>query len=151
MRCAACGHENPEGARFCASCGTSLERSCPACGASLAADASFCTSCGTRLEPVAEPAPAPAPPPSGERRIVTVLFADLVGFTTHAEHLDPEELRTLMTETLSELTEEVERRDGWVEKFIGDAIVAVYGAPVTHEKDPERAVETALSMLDIVR
>jgi adenylate cyclase len=80
-----------------------------------------------------------------------VLFADLVGFTTLAEHLDPEELRTLMTETLSELTEEVERREGWVEKFIGDAIVAVYGAPVAHEDDPERAVETALSMQDVVR
>jgi adenylate cyclase len=80
-----------------------------------------------------------------------VLFADLVGFTTLAEHLDPEELRTLMTETLAELTEEVERREGWVEKFIGDAIVAVYGAPVAHEDDPERAVETALSMQEVVR
>lgn len=105
------------------------------------------------MEDVAVPAPATAAvaASAGERRIVTVLFADLVGFTTLAEHLDPEELRTLMTETLSDLTEEVERRDGWVEKFIGDAIVAVYGAPVTHEDDPERAVETALSMLDIVR
>jgi class 3 adenylate cyclase/tetratricopeptide (TPR) repeat protein len=87
----------------------------------------------------------------GERRIVTVLFADLVGFTTLAEHLDPEELRILMTETFSELTEEVERRGGWVEKFIGDAIVAVYGAPVAHEDDPTRAVETALAMLEVVR
>jgi adenylate cyclase len=91
------------------------------------------------------------PAAAGERRIVTVLFADLVGFTTLAEHLDPEELRTLMTETLSELTEEVERRDGWVEKFIGDAIVAVFGAPIAHEDDPERAVETALAMQEVVQ
>jgi adenylate cyclase len=103
------------------------------------------------LEAVLEAPPVPAPPSAGERRIVTVLFADLVGFTTLAEHLDPEELRTLMTGTLSELTEEVEQRDGWVEKFIGDAIVAVFGAPIAHEDDPERAVETALAMLDVVR
>jgi len=87
----------------------------------------------------------------GERRVVTVLFADLVGFTTLAEHLDPEELRTLMTETFSELTEEVERREGWVEKFIGDAVVAVFGTPVAHEDDPERAVETAMAMRDVAR
>ena len=151
MRCPACAYENPEGARFCATCGTSLERGCPSCGATLPADAAFCPSCGARLEdapPTASPAAAVAP---GERRIVTVLFADLVGFTTLAEHLDPEELRTLMTETLSELTEEVERRGGWVEKFIGDAIVAVFGAPIAHEDDPERAVETALAMLEVAR
>jgi class 3 adenylate cyclase/tetratricopeptide (TPR) repeat protein len=80
-----------------------------------------------------------------------VLFADLVGFSTLAEHLDPEELRTLMTDTFAELTEQVEAREGWVEKFIGDAIVAVFGAPVTHEDDPQRAVEAALAMLEVVR
>jgi adenylate cyclase len=150
VACAACGYENPEGARFCARCGTPLGRTCPSCGAPLPSDAAFCTSCGTKVD-IAEPTTTtPAPPAAGERRVVTVLFADLVGFTTLAEHLDPEELRTLMTETLSELTEEVERREGWVEKFIGDAIVAVYGAPVAHEDDPQRAVETALSMLEVV-
>ena len=152
MRCPSCGYENPDGARFCAGCGSSLEQVCPSCGASLPADASFCSSCGAKLEndaPQVSPSPVAASP--GERRIVTVLFADLVGFTTLAEHLDPEELRTLMTDTLSELTEEVEHREGWVEKFIGDAIVAVFGAPIAHENDPERAVETALAMLDVVR
>lgn len=152
MRCSTCAYENPIGARFCASCGTVLERVCPSCGASLPADASFCTSCGTRLEGAAKPVVSPPPAAvAGERRVVTVLFADLVGFTTLAEHLDPEELRALMTETLSELTEEVERREGWVEKFIGDAIVAVFGAPIAHEDDPARAVETALAMLEAVR
>jgi adenylate cyclase len=150
--CSVCGHENPEGARFCASCGSTLERACPSCGALLPTDAGFCTACGTKLEAVGvDPGPTVAPAAGGERRIVTVLFADLVGFTTLAEHLDPEELRTLMTGTLSELTEEVERRGGSVEKFIGDAIVAVFGAPVAHEDDPDRAVETALSMQEVVR
>lgn len=97
------------------------------------------------------PTPQAPAPTVGERRRVTVLFADLVGFSTLAEHLDPEELRTLMTETFAELTEEVEKREGWVEKFIGDAVVAVFGAPVTHEDDPARAVAAAFGMLEVVR
>ncbi|MDP9340754.1 MAG: AAA family ATPase, partial [Actinomycetota bacterium] len=86
-----------------------------------------------------------------ERRPVTILFADLVGFSTLAEHLDPEELRTLMTETFSDLTREVEQRGGVVEKFIGDAVMAVFGAPTAHEDDPDRAVEAAVEMLEAVR
>jgi class 3 adenylate cyclase/tetratricopeptide (TPR) repeat protein len=108
----------------------------------------FCGTCGA---PLAEEVPAPAARVAGERRRVTVLFADLVGFSTLAEHLDPEELQALITGTFSELTEAVERREGFVEKFIGDAVVAVFGAPVTHEDDPLRAVESALEMLEIVR
>jgi class 3 adenylate cyclase len=99
-------------------------------------------------EAVAE---APAAGLPSERRPVTILFADLVGFSTLAEHMDPEELRSLMTDTFAELTAEVERREGTVEKFIGDAVMAVFGVPQTHEDDPARAVETALAMLDVVR
>ena len=91
-----------------------------------------------------------APRPEGERRRVTVLFADLVGFSTLAENLDPEELRAFMGDTFTELTEAVEARDGQVEKYIGDAVVAVFGAPVTHEDDPARAAETAFAMLEVV-
>ncbi len=120
-----CGAENPPGFRFCGTCGSPL---------------------------VAGPQPvAPERAPlAGERRRVTVLFADLVGFSTLAEHLDPEELRTLVADTFGELTEEVERREGWVEKFIGDAVVAVFGAPVAHEDDLDRALETAVAMQDVV-
>jgi class 3 adenylate cyclase/tetratricopeptide (TPR) repeat protein len=96
----------------------------------------------------AEPAAPEAALPS-ERRPVTVLFADLVGFSTLAEHMDPEELRTVMTETFAELTAEVEAREGVVEKFIGDAVMAIFGAPKAHEDDPDRATETALRMLEI--
>jgi class 3 adenylate cyclase/tetratricopeptide (TPR) repeat protein len=85
-----------------------------------------------------------------ERRPVTVLFADMVGFSTLAEHMDPEELRTLMTDTFSDLTAEVEAREGVVEKFIGDAVMAIFGAPVAHEDDPDRAAEAALRMLEVV-
>jgi adenylate cyclase len=148
MRCPACDFDNPDETRFCGSCGAALGATCAACGAENPAGFRFCGSCGAALQDaalVAEPATR-----SGDRRRVTVVFADLVGFSTLAEHLDPEELRTLMTDTFSELTEEVEAREGFVEKFIGDAIVAIFGAPVTHEDDPERAVEAALAMLEVV-
>src|SRR5439155_18546523 len=111
----------------------------------------FCGSCGHAIgEPGDAPQVAPVQMPS-ERRPVTILFADLVGFSTMAEHLDPEELRTQMTETFGELTREVEARGGVVEKFIGDAVMAVFGAPTAHEDDPDRAVEAAVQMLDAVR
>jgi adenylate cyclase len=151
MRCPACDFENPADVRFCGSCGASLTPACPACGAENPAGFRFCGSCGASLVDPGSPSEPAVAPRVGERRRVTVLFADLVGFSTLAEHLDPEELRTLMTDTFSELTEEVEAREGFVEKFIGDAIVAVFGAPVTHEDDPLRAVETGLAMLEIVR
>jgi adenylate cyclase len=102
---------------------------------------------------MAEAVATEPPPPQmpSERRPVTILFADLVGFSTLAEHLDPEDLRTVMTETFAELTQEVEAREGIVEKFIGDAVMAVFGAPVAHEDDPERAVAAATEMLEVVR
>jgi len=143
--CPSCGFENPEGFRFCGSCGSALGRACPNCGTENPDGFRFCGSCGQELDRPAADAVLT------ERRSVTVLFADLVGFSTLAEHLDPEELRTLMTGTFAELTAEVERREGSVEKFIGDAIMAVFGAPQAHEDDPARAVETALSMLAAVR
>ena len=151
MRCPACEFDNPADARFCGSCGATLTPACPSCGAENPAGFRFCGSCGAPLLGTDGPAEPATASRVGERRRVTVLFADLVGFSTLAEHLDPEELRTLMTDTFSELTEEVEAREGFVEKFIGDAIVAVFGAPVTHEDDPLRTVETALAMLEVVR
>jgi adenylate cyclase len=151
MRCPNCGFDNPEGFHFCGSCGASLVQACPNCGAEVPPGMRFCGSCGYAIdEPAGVAAPAAAQMPS-ERRPVTILFADLVGFSTLAEHLDPEELRTLMTETFSDLTREVEQRGGVVEKFIGDAVMAVFGAPTAHEDDPDRAVEAAVEMLDAVR
>ncbi|MBA2443850.1 MAG: AAA family ATPase [Nocardioidaceae bacterium] len=149
MECPICGFDNPEGFRFCGSCGSGLLQSCPECDSEIPPGFKFCGTCGHRVD---DSAVAPARPPQApsERRRVTVLFADLVGFSTLAEFLDPEELRNLMSETFSELTNEVKAREGVVEKFIGDAIVAIFGAPVAHEDDPDRAVETALKMLETV-
>src|SRR6266542_2726984 len=123
MRCPACEFDNPADARFCGSCGATLTPACPSCGAENPAGFRFCGSCGAPLLGTDGPAEPATASRVGERRRVTVLFAYLVGFSTLAEHLDPEELRTLMTDTFSELTEEVEAREGFVEKFIGDAIV----------------------------
>src|SRR5918994_2334842 len=86
-----------------------------------------------------------------ERKIVSILFADLVGFTSRAESLDPEDVEAILRPYHDRLRSELERRGGTVEKLIGDAVMAVFGAPVTHEDDPERAVRAALAIRDWIR
>src|SRR5204862_1646227 len=83
-----------------------------------------------------------------ERKVVSVLFADLVGFTSRAEQLDPEDVRALLSPYYTRLRTELERFGGTVEKFIGDAVMALFGAPASHEDDPERAVRAALAIRD---
>ncbi|CAN5326878.1 adenylate/guanylate cyclase domain-containing protein [soil metagenome] len=162
VRCAACGFENPDDFRFCGSCGGSLTIACTDCGAEIPPGFRFCGFCGHPVTAVAPDATrqssestseqlAASTPGTGGRRRVTILFADLVGFSTLAEDMDPEELRTLVTETFGRLTSRIEEREGRVEKFIGDAVVATFGATVAHEDDPDRAVATALSMLEEVQ
>ena len=112
---------------------------CPSCGRESPPDAAFCARCGTSLE-------ALRPPGLEERKVVTVLFADLVGSTAQAESHDPEEVRSILTAYYARLRVELERHGGTVEKFIGDAVMAVFGAPVAHEDDPERAVRAALAI-----
>jgi class 3 adenylate cyclase/tetratricopeptide (TPR) repeat protein len=155
MVCASCGTENPAGARFCMSCGTALERRCPSCGTPAPAEAHFCMNCGSTLDAPATPAPA-APPqvaarpaiPPEERRQVTVLFADLSGYTAFAERMDPEAVKSLVDRVLLRLGEEVVRYGGTVDKYIGDNVMALFGAPVAHEDDAERAVRAGLGMQD---
>jgi class 3 adenylate cyclase len=116
---------------------------CAACGQENPVGFKFCGACGAPLQ-----LPVPA---REERKVVTVLFADLVGFTSRAEKLDPEDVRALLAPYHSRLREELERFGGTVEKFIGDAVMALFGAPVAHEDDPERAVRAALAIRDWVR
>lgn len=113
---------------------------CPACGFDVDSDFAFCPKCGTRLAA----APPPAPEPESDRRMVTVMFADLSGYTALSETLDAEDLRTLQTELFEQMAATIRRFDGFVEKFVGDAVMAVFGAPVAHEEDPERALRAAL-------
>ncbi|MFL5956020.1 MAG: adenylate/guanylate cyclase domain-containing protein [Solirubrobacterales bacterium] len=148
--CESCGAESPEGARFCMSCGTALERRCPSCGELAPPGAKFCPNCGTPLAAgAARPSPEPTPPeapPAEERRQVTVLFADLSGYTAVAERMDPEAVKALVDRSLRRLGEEVARFGGQVDKYIGDNVMAIFGAPVSHEDDAERAVRAALAM-----
>ncbi|MET0596954.1 MAG: adenylate/guanylate cyclase domain-containing protein [Mesorhizobium sp.] len=156
MNCAGCGFEVQSGFAFCPSCGAKQPRACPGCGYACDAGFAFCPRCGTGLGAAAAAPPAavsaPASPRSiqsdADRRTVTVLFADLSGFTSLSERLDPEVLRGLQNRLFEALTESVEAHGGYVDKFIGDALLALFGAPVAHENDPERALAAALEMID---
>ena len=160
MNCSSCGTENPRGARFCMSCGAALEPKCPNCGAENPPEAKFCIECGTgaRLAPPSRRRIGARPRASRrrraglepvlpeERRKATVLFADLSGYTAVAERMDPEAVKSLVDRALRRLGQEVERYGGRVDKYIGDNVMAVFGAPVAHEDDPERAVRAGLAM-----
>ncbi|HEY3550086.1 MAG TPA: adenylate/guanylate cyclase domain-containing protein [Gaiellaceae bacterium] len=148
--CASCGRENREGRKFCVGCGRSLpvELTCPSCGAPYEPDESFCGDCGTALGAALA---APLEAAVAERRLVSVLFADLVGFTTLSESRDPEEVRELLSRYFDTCRRLVGLYGGVVEKFIGDAVMAVWGTPVATEDDAERAVRTALDLVAAVQ
>jgi class 3 adenylate cyclase/tetratricopeptide (TPR) repeat protein len=163
VTCSSCGSSNPAGVKFCTECGARLAQTCASCGVVLLAGAKFCGECGAPVAdaagraagaaPGALPAPAPdrATPAVAERRVVSVLFADLVGFTALSADLDPEETRELLSRYFDLAREVIERYGGSVEKFIGDAVMAVWGAPTAHEDDAERAVRAGLELVDAVR
>jgi class 3 adenylate cyclase/tetratricopeptide (TPR) repeat protein len=117
---------------------------CPACGEENPEHAKFCLECATPLQPT------PAPATAEERKVVTVLFCDLVGFTARSETADPEDVRARIRPYHARLRAEIERYGGTVEKFVGDAIMAVFGAPVAHEDDAERAVHAGLRILEAI-
>ncbi len=116
---------------------------CPACGQENPDTSRFCGMCGAALTPAAAP-------PREERKVVTILFTDLVGSTARAEGLDPEDVSATLSAYYAQLRAELERHGGTVEKFIGDAVMAVFGAPVAHEDDAERAVRAALAIRDSI-
>jgi len=159
--CSKCATENPAEAKFCLECGQTLSRSCPNCSTALPPQAKFCFACGSTVEPVrsSEPASVGTPIESGNRtgttsptelRHVSVLFCDLVGFTPLAESKDPEEVRELLSGYFDLTRSVIERYGGTIQKFIGDAVMAVWGAPVAKEDDAERAVRAALELTSTV-
>ncbi|MDQ3874845.1 MAG: AAA family ATPase [Actinomycetota bacterium] len=155
MVCPRCATENEAGRKFCAECGAPLALACRACGAANSPGAKFCGECGSALasEPVpAAPAPEPVAAPArvAERRFVSVLFADLVGFTTLSESRDAEEVRELLSRYFESCRRLVSLYGGTVEKFIGDAVMAVWGTPTAQEDDAERAVRAALDLVAAV-
>jgi class 3 adenylate cyclase/predicted ATPase len=148
--CSSCGTENNEEAKFCHGCGAALGLACPACGARYERGHVFCEECGAQLGGAPGPAPADRELPASERRLVSVLFADLVGFTTLSESRDSEEVRELLSGYFERSKQLIERYGGTVEKFIGDAVMAVWGSPVAKEDDAERAVRAALDLVAAV-
>jgi predicted ATPase/class 3 adenylate cyclase len=136
--CPSCGAEIEAGARFCPSCGSALVSTCGACGAEARVGTQFCAACGHRLDLAVSK--------EEERKLVTVLFADLTGSTALGERLDPERLRVLLGEYFDAMAAVIESWGGKVEKFVGDAVMAVFGIPTVHEEDAERALCAALEM-----
>ncbi|MFL5840213.1 MAG: adenylate/guanylate cyclase domain-containing protein, partial [Thermoleophilaceae bacterium] len=165
--CSECGAQNPAGAKFCMECGTKLDRTCPSCGAPAPDNAKFCMDCGAPLTETGRPGTKPVPPYSPasvprhppleraaqlpeERRQVTVLFADISGYTAMAERMDPEAVKQLVDRCLRRMGAEVERYGGTVDKYIGDNVMAIFGAPVAHEDDAERAIRAGLGMHAVI-
>jgi class 3 adenylate cyclase len=156
LQCTACGSENRAGRQFCAQCGARLPARCSACGFTNEAGEKFCGGCGAALaaKPEAAPnvetsvEPVPTAPPSaaasdGERRPVTVLFADLVDYTRMSRALDPEDVHAMLERFYAAADDIVERFGGSIDKHIGDSVMAVFGAPVAHDDDAVRAVRAA--------
>ncbi len=162
----ACGHANPERAKFCLECGAALVARCDGCGTELPPVAKFCLECGAKV--VASPAATTLPEIStprhlaerirqskaaleGERKQVTVLFADVKGSMNLAEQMDPEAWSQIMQRFFAILAEGVERFEGFVDKFTGDGIMALFGAPIAHEDHAQRACYAALHLRDRLR
>jgi class 3 adenylate cyclase/ribosomal protein L40E len=164
MQCPQCQHENPPQAKFCLECGTRLALTCAQCGTELPAGAKFCFECG---QPVSGQAagqskftsPVTYTPKhladkiltsrsalEGERKQVTVLFVDVSGFTSLSERLDPEDVHGLMNRAFELMLAEVHRYEGTVNQFLGDGIMALFGAPIAHEDHAQRAVHAALGI-----
>jgi class 3 adenylate cyclase len=152
MACSACGADLPAGAKFCAECGTPVATACRNCGTELAPGQKFCPECGTpTIATAATPRGVQASPePVAERRVTSVLFGDLVGFTTLSESRDSEEVRELLGRYFDTARGIVARYGGTIEKFIGDAVMAVWGVPTAHEDDAERAVRAGIDLTESV-
>ena len=149
MKCPKCQGENPEGKKYCSECGAKLEVLCPQCNATNAPQSKFCGDCGHNLEDSAEIA-KPLPPTDSERKHITALFSDMSGYTAMTEKLDPEEVKEIMGRVFGEISLVVARYEGFIEKFIGDAVMALFGAVTAHEDDPVRAIKAAREIHEVV-
>jgi class 3 adenylate cyclase/tetratricopeptide (TPR) repeat protein len=174
MKCSRCAHDNPAGTKFCGECGARLEAVCPSCQATNPPGNKFCGECGAALAPA--PAAAPPPPVEepaasrfaspqsytpkhladkilssraaleGERKQVTVMFTDVSGFTSMSENLDPEEVHAIMDRAFEVILGAVHRYEGTINQFLGDGVMALFGAPIAHEDHPHRALSAALAI-----
>lgn len=165
MECPKCGIENPKGRKFCRECGAKLEHTCSDCGFENLPGDKFCGGCGHELrESRAKTSVDYSRPRSytpkfladkiltmrgsmeGERKLVTVLFADIVNYTSISEKLDPEEVHQIMDECFQLLMAEIHKYEGTVDKFTGEGVMALFGAPIASEDHAQRACYAALSI-----
>lgn len=153
MNCSQCGREGAAGASFCSGCGADLRARCGGCGRISDPGARFCAGCGNELATnAAGSAPSEAAPLlRGERRIATVLFSDLSGYTALGEQLDPEEVAQILGEIKDAATRSIESHGGTVNQFVGDEVMALFGIPVAHDDDARRAVAAGLEIHEFVR
>jgi len=170
MKCPKCQTENKPEARFCKKCRNTLELRCPSCSAACDPESAFCDRCGHSLTEQEAPPPidysqplsytpkhladkilAVRPSVEGERKQVTVLFADVKDFTSISEKLDPEDVHKLISECLVFLTEEIHHYEGAIAQFLGDGVMALFGAPIAHEDAPQRALYAALGIREHLR
>jgi len=149
MKCPKCQFENPDTQKFCGQCGGELEKACPNCGEDNPLEYRYCGECGQKLDQALKEKDVLEA--EGERRYVTVLFSDLSGFTSLSEKLDPEEVKEVMSRIFGEVARIVADYEGFIEKYIGDAIMALFGAPKAHEDDPTRAVRAAMDINDVLQ
>src|SRR4051812_29425962 len=147
--CRACGTANDDSFRFCGACGASLGGDpCPSCGFLNSGGQRFCGHCGTALTGE-RAAPVASIRPADERKLATVLFADVVGFTTMAEHADPEAVAAKVDAAFRRMATVVADHGGTVDKYMGDCLMAVFGVPSAHDNDAERAIAAALAMQEL--
>jgi class 3 adenylate cyclase/tetratricopeptide (TPR) repeat protein len=148
VKCPKCQFDNKEEAKFCKKCGTKLELTCQFCGHPYEGDSLFCEQCGQKLSVLAEEKEVPEA--EGERKYVTVLFSDLSGYTAMSEKLDPEEVKEITSRIFGEISKVIDKYEGFVEKFVGDAVMALFGVPKAHEDDPIRAIKVAREIHELV-
>ena len=165
MKCLKCQFDNPEGMQFCGKCGATLEKICPKCNFPNPSDFMFCGKCATSLEQSKKVSPIDFNQPQsytpkfladkilttrssieGERKLVTVLFADVANYTSMAEKLDPEEVHQIMDGCFKVLMDEIHKYEGTINQFTGDGVMSLFGAPVAHEDHAQRACHAALSI-----
>lgn len=150
MNCPDCQSPVEETQKFCRTCGAKLHLNCSGCGSPILPSDRFCAECGLALETGKRPA-GKREKIDSERKYITVLFADISGYTTLAERLDPEEVKDLVGHIIGEIAKVVIRYEGQIEKFAGDQVMALFGVPLAHEDDPVRAVKTASEIHGVVR
>ena len=165
MKCPKCHHENPDNAKFCRECGERMPAACPNCGAAVSSQDKFCMECGTRIaqdetslsgtavpklehmqdrlyipEPLRKRMDSAMQEMEGENRLITALFADISGFTAMSQELSPEDAVEKVNHCFQTITDAIYGYEGNINRFIGDCVLAFFGAPIAHEYDAERAI-----------